>query len=555
MEDTAENIVMQPASRRFAARLPARWKRSLGSLRTQLILWNVIALSLMLGGLGVVCRYAILQFLMQSVNHELERGIDMFTRPPRSKHAPPPARPGEETGGRPPFGEENREGPPHEHELEAGPPGEHTPPDNLTENGVTGSRSDRPPPADFHGGDHHGPGPPDSSNPYRPHHYEQNGVSEAARDTRPIWDKAGLASALKGDTVFNTVIVDEEPVRVLSAPAFNRQGKRGAVQNAYPLKEVYRALSGVDTVLLLLIPLGLLGAGWMGSALTNRVLRRVQWMTQAAGRIGMEGGAGGFARRLPVVGSDEFAELADTFNGMLGRLDTAFQEQKQLLELQQRFTADASHELKTPLTIIKGRAGLALGRETTDEKSRRAFQEISNAADNMAQLVQDLLLLARSDEGQMGQDRRELLIVEILETAREQALQEDRAPITLDAQPETLTVMGCQSELARLFRNLLDNAVRYTPAQGAITVTARRRQNEVVVTVTDTGSGIAPEHLPHLGTRFHRVDASRTRPTGGTGLGLSICRSIVEAHGGTLTFASQLGVGTTVTVVLPGIES
>lgn len=553
MEDTAENIVMKPTPRRFAARLPARWKRSLGSLRTQLILWNVIALSLMLGGLGVVCRYAILQFLMQSVNHELERGIDVFTRPPRSKHAPPPAPPGEEPGRRPPFGEEHREVPPHEHGPEADNPGEYNSPDNLPENGVAGSRSDRPP-VDFHDGDHHGHGPPDMSNPYRPHHYEQNGMSEAARDTRPVWDKAGLASALKGDTVFNTVILDEEPVRVLSAPAFNRQGKRGVVQNAYPLKEVYRALSGVDTVLLLLIPLGLLGAGWMGSALTNRVLRRVQWMTQAAGRIGMERGAGGFARRLPVVGSDEFAELADTFNGMLGRLDTAFQEQKQLLELQQRFTADASHELKTPLTIIKGRAGLALGRETTDEKSRRTFQEISSAADNMAQLVQDLLLLARSDEGQMAQDRRELLIVEILETAREQALQENRASITLDAQPETLTVTGNQSELARLFRNLLDNAVRYTPAEGAITVTARSRQNVVIVTVTDTGSGIAPEHLPHLGTRFHRVDASRTRPTGGTGLGLSICRSIVEAHGGTLTFASQLGVGTTVTVVLPGIE-
>ncbi len=113
---------------------------------------------------------------------------------------------------------------------------------------------------------------------------------------------------------------------------------------------------------------------------------------------------------MPVVGSDEFAELADTFNGMLGRLDSAFQEQQQLLELQQRFTADASHELKTPLTIIKGRAGLALGRDTTDERSRRAFHEIDEAADSMSNLVQDLLLLARSDEGQMGQDRRELLV-------------------------------------------------------------------------------------------------------------------------------------------------
>lgn len=119
---------------------------------------------------------------------------------------------------------------------------------------------------------------------------------------------------------------------------------------------------------------------------------------------------------------------------------------------------------------------------------------------------------------------------------------------------ETLSVRGDFDELTRLFSNLLDNAARHTPAEGEIVVTACRDGNSVVVTVADTGIGIAPEHLAHLGERFYRVDDARARTAGGTGLGLSICRGIVEAYGGTLTFASELGIGTAVTVVLPASE-
>jgi signal transduction histidine kinase len=499
-----------------------RLRRSVGSLRTHLIFWNVVALSLLLGGLGIVCRFVTLSFMMQSVDRELERGIGMFRRPPPSapppfggeNHSPPgPGYPGPDHGP-PPFG---REGPP-------------------------------PPGPDYRGNSHRPPHPPDANNPYRPHLFNTEGKSEWPGDKRPVWDAGALTRALRGETLYTTVTVEDEPVRVLSAPGFDHQGRRGAVQNAYPLTDVYRAVSGIDAALLLLIPVGLLGAGWVGVALTNRVLKRVQRMTQAARRIG----AVDFTLRLPVSGDDEFSELAETFNGLLGRLDRAFQEQKLLLQLQRRFTADASHELKTPLTIIKGRASLALGRASTDERSRRTLREIDEAACTMSQLVQDLLLLARSDEGQMGRDPMDLLVREVLESARAEALQEGGAPMVLEIEPEELSFPGNEAELVRLFRNLLDNAVYYTSAEERITVTAHSSNGNVVVTVEDTGTGIAPEHLPHLGERFYRVDASRTRPTGGTGLGLSICRSIVEAHHGTLTFESVPGIGTTVTVTLPG---
>ncbi len=503
-------------------RLLTRLRRSAGSLRVQLMFWNVVTLSLLLGGLGILCRWVTLSVMMESVDQELDRDVRMFLRPPpfhRGHDYPGPPISGEDAHGR------------------GGRPG----PGPITS-------------GNHFGGDHFGPGGgpggphgPDSDNPYRPRHFGPDGRPEMPEQKLAAWDSPALARALRGETVRTTVMVDGEPVRVLSSPGFDFLRRRGAVQAAYPLKDVYRALAGIDSALLLLLPVGLLSAGWMGSALTGRVLKRVHRMTQAAGRIG----AADLSRRLPVTGNDEFSEMAGTFNGLLGRLDLAFQEQKRLLQLQQRFTADASHELKTPLTILKGRAGLALSRASTDEKSRAAFQEIDHAADMMVKLVQDLLLLARSDEGEMGRDSIDLLIEELLSSALKQSLQEGMAPIMLDVKPEGLCVVGNEGKIVRLFRNLLDNAVRYTPAEGSVVVTARGKDQKVVVTVKDTGSGIAAEHLPHLGERFHRVDASRTRPTGGTGLGLSICRSIVEAHHGTLTFESALGVGTTVTVTLP----
>jgi signal transduction histidine kinase len=308
---------------------------------------------------------------------------------------------------------------------------------------------------------------------------------------------------------------------------------------------VYRAASGINLTLLLLAPFALAGAGLVGVSLTNRVLRRVQVMTQAAGKIG----AADFSRRLPVAGDDEFSELAETFNGLLGGLDNAYQQQNELMKLQQRFTADASHELKTPLTIIKGRSGMALERAGVDDKSRRAFEEIDCAANTMDKLVQDLLLLARSDEGRLGSQLTELLVQDVLSTARVQTAGAERVHIQLES--EELTVKGNEGELVRVFRNLMDNALSYSQEDQPVFVTARIEVDCTVVTVADQGAGIAREHLQHLGERFYRVDASRSRPSGGTGLGLSICSSIVSAHGGTMSFESEVGKGTTVTVRLP----
>ena len=253
-----------------------------------------------------------------------------------------------------------------------------------------------------------------------------------------------------------------------------------------------------------------------------------------------------------MVGKDEFSELAGTFNGMLGRLELAFTRLGQALEQQRRFTADASHELRTPLTIIKANTSLALEEERSNAEYRRALEAADRAADATNRIVQDLLLLARGDAGQLRMELRPLHINEVLERAVEAFESFSTAPIAREWTEPSLLVPGDSHHLLRLFSNLLENAVRHTPPTGRITVTAGAEGDSAVVRITDTGEGIPPEHLPHVCERFYRVDAARARRHGGTGLGLAICQSIAEAHHGSLAIESVVGLGTTVIVRLPG---
>lgn len=486
---------------------PAATRRQ--SVRTQLVWWNILALALLLGALGGVVRTLVRSTIMNSVDRELDGRTRPMMEMMARRHGP--------LGGPPP-----------------GPPSDLRLPSDL-----------RPPRG---GREEHGPR--FDLNPYFPRRFDLAGRALNPRHSaEPLWDPAAFALAKTGQMHYSTVIVGGEPIRVLSRP-FPRQGPaEGVIQAPYPLADVNRALRGLDRALLLLLPVALLCAGLGGALLTDRVLRRVRRLTQAAGGIG----ARDLSERLPVTGRDEFSELAETFNGLLGRLETAFGRQQRLIEQQRRFTADASHELKTPLTIIQGNASLALSGHPDPSEYRQAMGEVGQAAETMSRLVRDLILLAQSDAGRLGQGRIDLLVREVLERAIS-CVPRPAATICLTLDDEALSVAGNEEELVRLFTNLLTNAARHTPPGGRITLAARRAGDQAVVTVTDTGDGIAPEHLPHLGERFYRVDSARARLDGGTGLGLSIARSIAEAHGGTLAFASVLGEGTTVTVTLPGAE-
>ena len=490
------------------------WLPRRQSVRTQLVWWNIAALALLLGALGGVVRYLVGSTILASVDREL----DQRNRPP-----------GE---GRP-FWRPPGQGPPRD--LSRPPTEQDRPP-----------HPDRPPPEDFPQRNERRAWAND--NPYHPRFFDLSGRSRNPfGGSEALWDPAAFALAKTGQTVYSTIIQEDgQPVRVLSRPVGPQGRVEGILQAPYPLADVQRALAGLDRALLTLLPVALLCAGLGGALLTDRVLRRVRRLTQAAEGIG----AGDLSERLPSSGQDEFSELAETFNGLLGRLETAFAKQQRLIEQQRRFTADASHELKTPLTIIQGNTSLALHGHPAEEEYRRSMQEIGAAAETMSRLVRDLILLAHSDAGRLGQQRIELLLREVLERAVAR-VPRPSAPICLTVEDESLSVPGNEEELVRLFTNLLTNAARHTPLDGKISLTAKRGGDWAVVRVADTGDGIAPEHLPHLGERFYRVDSARTRTDGGTGLGLSICRGIVDAHDGEMIFASALGEGTTVTVRLP----
>jgi signal transduction histidine kinase len=473
------------------------------SLRARLILWNSLTVALIIAVLGFVLSSTTQVYLLSVVDRDLEMRLRGPMLGMRRSGGPPgfPFLP-------PPYSDRPRRGIP--------PPGM----EPANESGIR----------------------------FRPHLYAPDGSVLAPPDAaNGPWDSKGLQQALQGMEQFTTVRIENQPVRVLSHPIFE-EGKVQAVwQIPYPLTDIYRAINGVNETLLLLFPAALLGAGLGGYLLTRRVLRPVQQVAQTAEAISAEA----LSRRLPVVGEDEFARLSVTFNQMLERLDTAFAAQTRLLEQQRQFIANASHELKTPLAVIKANTSLTLSSPPDRDECLAALEDIDSAAGSMTHLVQDLLLLARADEGQLARQPMELLLREPLLAAIARVRRADRAPISLHLAEETLTVRGCPDELTRLFSNLLENAARHTPPDGAITLTAGRGEGKVCIEVTDTGCGIAPEHLPHLGERFYRIDTGRARTEGGSGLGLSICKRIVEAHGGSIAFESIAGQGTTVRVLLP----
>jgi two-component system, OmpR family, sensor kinase len=525
----------------------------INSVRTRLILWNVGVLSLVLAVFGAAVRHTYEAKLAAGVDQELAHRA----------HLPIGGR--MLIGGPPPWGPAPGPGLPA---LDQFPPvaGKRRP-DERRGTREAGRREWRPGEWERRRAERGGPGEPGPGERFMPpwgaFAFGPRLLDTAARSrfgpaSEGPWDPHAFTLALRGDIIWSTTEALNQPVRVLSVPVFENElrpaGGReanakvvGVVQHVFRLTGVYEELGRLTRTLLTLFPLALLAAALGGALLTDRALRPVRNVTRAAAQIG----ASDLSERLPVKGKDEFAELAATFNGMLGRLEQAFTHLAQALERQQRFTADASHELRTPLTIIKANTSLALEEERSPVEYRRALEAADHAADTTNRIVQDLLLLARGDVGQLRVDPHPIRIGDVLERAAAAFRDPQRPSIAVELSDPSLTAPADPDHLLRLFGNLLENAVRHTPKTGSITVSADAEGDGLVARVRDTGEGIPPEHLPHVCERFYRVDAARTRRQGGTGLGLAICQSIVEAHHGSLALESVVGEGTTVTVRLP----
>jgi heavy metal sensor kinase len=343
-------------------------------------------------------------------------------------------------------------------------------------------------------------------------------------------------------------VVADQRVRVLSVPLVLDGQIVGVAQAASSLQVTDRLMANLARTLLTMLPLALLVTAATGIYLTRHALKPVQAIARAAGRIE----ATSLSGRLPVNGQDEFAELAGTFNSMLARLEASFLQLEQANEAQRRFISDASHELKTPLTAIKTRSGVARRGPQTPERYQEHLMAIGVSADAMAAIVQDLLLLAKSDEGKLNLNLQSVPLAAITEEAAILVRAAGKAPLKIDV-PLDLDVVVDQALFGRVLVNLLDNALRHTPPTGEVRLSAQSRENGFTVRIVDTGEGMPAEHLPHIFERFHRVHAARDRETGGTGLGLAIAKSIVEAHRGTIAINSQAGSGTTIVIEVPAL--
>lgn len=286
------------------------------------------------------------------------------------------------------------------------------------------------------------------------------------------------------------------------------------------------------------LAIGLAGGWWFSS----RAIRPISEMSVAAESISVKN----LSTRINVQSTaTELEQLASVLNSTFDRLQSAFERQAQ-------FTADASHELRTPIAVILSHAELALSRPRTGEEYQRALQACRRASLRMKSLIDSLLLLARFDSGESTVELQPVLLDQLVQDAADlvQPLAEERH-IELRCLVEPVTVLGDQERLFQVVTNLLTNSIRYNHADGSVEIEVTSENGDAVIRVADTGVGIPAEDLPHIFDRFYRVDKARSHAEGGCGLGLAICHTIVEGLHGTIQATSEPGIGTTIEVRLP----
>ena len=354
-------------------------------------------------------------------------------------------------------------------------------------------------------------------------------------------------SVKQGDTAHRNIRAADWPVR-LAARRVNFGGRNWIIEEAEPLNLVDASLHHSVRLLLLLVPL-LIALGTVASFwISGRALAPVDWIIRDARSIN----SSNLAERLQVPEPhDELRRLSETLNSMLDRIESSMRQIRQ-------FTADASHELRSPVTLIRAAAEYSLRRDRSKEDLLEAMGRISRESERTTQLINDLLMLARADA--QGQEREAdsadctAAVRDVLERIAPLA-QSKQLQLLLKAPESPVFVHGSQDLVDRLVYILMENAQKFTLSGGEIGVTLSASQGSATLVVSDTGIGIAEADLAHVFDRFWRADKVRSRQQGGSGLGLSIAQKIVEQSGGTIRVESELGRGSRFTVTLPLAKS
>ncbi|REK08209.1 MAG: HAMP domain-containing protein [Planctomycetota bacterium] len=517
------------------------------SIRVRLLLWYALVLVVAVGGFAGALYFQVRQDRLRAIDARLEAGAtylaatvrglpphELERRPSRERGFDAPRRPEDDRFGRPPPGDapDGRRA-----RREFGPP--RRPP------GPPGGPTDRPfsgPPAERLQALTELPGSL-LDDPREPAHDAPYFV---------VWraDGSVLAESARPEPV-------ERPIRFLQGagdpPGFRWRadlreslllGPRGTL--ILVGKPAGRELGELRTFAwqiagsgLIVLAVGLAGAWFISRSIAQPIA--------AISNTASEISATNLTRRIETTGIDqELYGLATVLNNTFARLEAAF-------ERQSRFTSDASHELRTPLAVIRAHAELALSKPRSAEEYRETLSACLKATSRMATLVDGLLVLARSDAGRLDAQFSHVdwtgVIEDVVDQYRPQA---EAAGIALSAQlDQPAAVSGDATLLARVSSNLLSNALRYTPAGGHVRVALARENGSAVLSVEDTGCGIPREDQGKVFERFFRADKARSRALGGYGLGLAICKSLVEAHRGTIGFTSTPNRGTRFEVRLP----
>ncbi len=349
--------------------------------------------------------------------------------------------------------------------------------------------------------------------------------------------------ALLGQRSFFTENTPEGLQVRLFAEAFTiAPGTRVAVVVGKPPIEIQSVLGTVNSIFWASALAGVVLAAIGGLFFANRALNPVLRIAGTAEDIGVSN----LNRRIEIHSEDEIGRLASTLNRMIDRLEAAFNRERQ-------FAADASHELRTPLSVIQAEASLALEQERSAEEYRKSLKIVSEEVDYMSTVLGNLLLMIRNEQGREPLRLQTVNLADLLKSicAGFEAPAREKNLSLVFEEPKAIILQGDQFRLKQALSNIIDNAVRYTPAGGRVVVSAHQEGEWAVTTVSDTGIGIPEDLVTRIFERFYRVDQAKSRSRGGAGLGLAIAKHAVDAHGGRIEVNSAVGKGSTFKVFLP----
>ena len=338
-------------------------------------------------------------------------------------------------------------------------------------------------------------------------------------------------------------LTEDSELMIFAMPFTAKNGARYVIEVGSSNQEIERVLHGLLLAIAIGLPAMVAIAIAGGYLLMRRALRPVDEITQSAERITSRN----LSERLPAPQTgDELERLSVALNRMIARLDESFQHVH-------RFSADASHELRTPLTILRGELEAAAQQPQITPELRETLGSALEETERLSRIVESLMAISRLDAGEARVELAHFDLAELTSGTTEQMrlLAEDK-DIALRCEAERqVRVEGDRARLKQVIVNLVDNAIKYTPAGGIVGVKVQASNGRAVLEVNDNGVGIPPEALPHIFERFYRVDKARSRQMGGAGLGLSIVKAIVTAHGGQVKVESVEGRGSRFLVELP----